>query len=351
MRIPLIVAVLLSLFTTHHTFAGAADHRLDIYWVDVEGGGATLIVTPQGESVLIDAGNPGKRDPQRIFDVASKIAGLTQIDHMVTTHYHIDHFGGAAELSAMIPIRNVYNNGAFASGREKPSPEYLAFKTEKRIVLNPGDEIPLQATGANGTPPLHLRCLAARQQMIEPPAGATPNPLCVEPRHKTKDLSDNANSIVQVLSFGDFRFFDGGDLTWNVELKLVCPVNLVGPVDVYQSNHHGLDQSNHPLLIASLAPTVAVINNGPKKGCEPQMFAALKSTASIQAIYQLHRNLRPDGDVANVSSPQYIANEDEQCAGNYIKLSVDPPAKTYTVTVPSTKHEKTYNVRALQPAP
>ncbi len=332
------------------TFAGLTDKRLDIYWVDVEGGAATLIVTPLGESILIDAGNPGQRDPHRIFDVATKVAGLKQIDHMVTTHYHIDHFGGAAELAALMPIHNVYNNGDFASGREKPSPEYLNFKTEKRIVLNPGDEIPLQMAGITAMKPLHLKCLAARQTIIDPPAGAVENPLCIEPKHKTKDLSDNANSIVQLLSFGDFRFFDGGDLTWNVELKLVCPINLVGQIDVYQAEHHGLDQSNHPLLIASLAPTVAIINNGPKKGCEPQMFATLKSSPSVQGIYQLHRNIRPDGDKINVGA-EYIANEDEKCEGNYVKLSVDPTATSYTVTVPSTKHEKTYAVRERVKAP
>ena len=337
-----LLAMVCSLIANRFAFAGATDKRLDIYWVDTEGGAATLIVTPAGESVLIDAGNPGQRDPHRIFDVATKVAGLTQIDHMVTTHYHIDHFGGAAELSKLIPIRNVYNNGAFASGRERPSQEYLDFKCEQRVVLNPGEEVPLKQ--ADGAPPVHLRCLAARQTAIEPPAGAIPNPLCVDPKHKPKDLSDNANSIVQVLNFGDFRFFDGGDLTWNVELKLVCPINLVGQVDVYQAEHHGLDQSNHPLLIASLAPVVAIINNGPKKGCEPQMFAALKSTASVQGIYQLHRNVRPDGDVTNVSS-EFIANEDEKCDGNYVKLSVDPGAKRYAVSVPATKHEKVYDVR------
>ena len=153
---------------------------------------------------------------------------------------------------------------------------------------------------------------------------------------------------MQLLSFGDFRLFDGGDLTWNLELKLVCPINLVGVVDVYQAEHHGLDQSNHPLLIQSLAPTVAIINNGPKKGCEPNMFAALKAQASVQAIYQLHRNLRPDGNTNNVADAAYIANEKDPCDGNYVKLSVDPAGKTYTISVPATRHERTYSVRAKE---
>jgi beta-lactamase superfamily II metal-dependent hydrolase len=343
-----LITSLLLLLICPPALAGAADKRLDIYWIDVEGGASTLIVTPAGESVLIDTGNAGGRDPQRIFDAASKVAGLKQIDNLVITHYHGDHFGGAAELAQLMPIRNVYDNGNFASGHERPSQAYLDFKAAKRLILDPGDEIPLQQTEDAAAPQVHLRCLAARQRRIEPPPGATENPLCKEPTHKPRDLSDNANSIVQLLSFGDFRLFDGGDLTWNLELKLVCPINLVGVVDVYQAEHHGLDQSNHPLLIQSLAPTVAIINNGPRKGCEPNMFAALKAQPTVQAIYQLHRNLRPDGNVNNVADAAYIANEKDPCDGNYVKLSVDPAAKTYTVSIRATHHERTYSVRSKE---
>ena len=80
--------------------ASAKDTKtLDVYWVDVEGGGGTLIVTPAGESILIDTGMPGGRDPGRLHEAATKVAGVKQIDHLITTHCHIDHFGGAAELS------------------------------------------------------------------------------------------------------------------------------------------------------------------------------------------------------------------------------------------------------------
>lgn len=324
--------------------AGPADGRLDAYWIDVEGGAATLIVTPSGESVLIDSGNPGERDAGRIFKVATEVAGLKQIDHLVTTHYHRDHFGGAADLAKRLPIRNVYDNGKFEGGWERPDAAYLEFKTERRAVLNPGDDIPLKQ-GADAATKLRLRCVGTRKQFIDPPAGAKPNPHCDDVKPQRPDYTDNANSVVLLLEFGPFRLFDGGDLTWNVEKDLVCPVNRVGEVDVYDVNHHGLDVSNNPALVKALAPTVAVMPNGTTKGCGPATFATLKSTPSVEAIYQLHRNLRPDGKENNTAD-EHIANEEADCAGHYVKLSVDPMGKTYTVSVPSKRHERTFQTRS-----
>lgn len=324
--------------------AGAGDKRFDIYWIDTEGGAATLMVSPTGESILVDTGNPGRRDADRIFKTAAEVAGLKQIDHLVTTHYHVDHFGGAALLATFIPIKNVYDNGEFEGGRERPDKPYLEFKADKRSVLNPGDKIPLASAGADGTK-LEIKCLAARQTFIEPLSGTAKNADegCAAYRPKERDNSDNANSIVLLVSFGPFRFYDAGDLTWNMEQKLVCPVNLVGPVDVYQVTHHGLDVSNNPTVINSLTPTLAVFNNGTKKGCQPGTFAALKAAKSIQAIYQMHKNLRED--TQNNAPEDFIANLEEKCTGNYLKLSVDPQGKTYTVSIPANKHEKTYETK------
>ncbi len=320
--------------------AQAADGLLNIYWIDVEGGAATLIVSPAGESILIDSGNPGRRDPDRIVKMAAT-AGLRQIDHLITTHYHTDHFGGAAALSQLLPIKSVYDNGNFEGQREKPAKEYLEFAAERRVVLSAGDEMSLKQTAT----PFSMRCLCARQKIIAAPSGSlAENPNCAAAVAKPIDNSDNANSIVMLLSFGDFRFFDAGDLTWNVEKLLVCPVNLVGKIDVYQTTHHGLDASNNPVLVNTLAPTVAIFNNGVTKGCSPEAFSTLKALASVQSIYQMHRNQRPDGETIN-TAPEQIANPDKDCPASYIHLSVEASGKSYTVHVPSTNHKRTFQTK------
>jgi beta-lactamase superfamily II metal-dependent hydrolase len=328
---------------------------LGIHWIDSEGGGSTLLVTPAGESILIDSGNPGGRDAARIHHTATQ-AGLSRIDHVIITHFHIDHFGGLAELAELMPVGTLYDKGLpdqvpDQGGNQArwalTSRPYRNAKVENRIVLAPGASIPLKQLP--GSAPLSLKVLAANQKMIPASASTPANPddpaLAAD---QPEDKSDNANSLVLLLSLGDFRFFDGGDLTWNVEKRLVTPHNLPGKVDLYQVNHHGLQTSNHPLLIRSLAPTVAVMNNGPSKGTSAIALASLHATPTLQAIYQIHENIRPDETQNNTPDKTRIANHGDlkdACAAHPIHCQVTADGSLFTVSVPSQSHQQTFTTK------
>lgn len=330
-----------------HPVATKTDQSLDLYWIDVEGGAATLLVTPAGESVLFDTGNPGDRDAGRIHRVATEVAGLKQIDHLVTTHFHIDHFGGAADLSRLMPIARIHDKGIPDALPEDPNfaqhiQPYRDIRTSGgHSLITPGYRLPLQKKA--GRQPLSVSFLGADRIFVPIREGVGPGGGCGETAPKAEDKSDNGNSTAFVLEYGPFRFFHGADLTWNVEETLVCPENLPGAVDVFQVNHHGLDQSNHPALVRNLSPTVTVMNNGTRKGCGPETVTTLRNTPSVQANYQVHKNLRDDSQFNTTDN--HIANLEAACKAHYIKLSVAPDGQSYTVSIPGRNHEATYQTK------
>ena len=322
---------------------------LDIYFIDSEGGAATLLITPERESVLIDCGNPGGRDAERIHQVATA-AGLKAIDHLIITHWHSDHYGGVGRLSKLLPIRRYYDRGIPDKLADDPRnfptliAAYRAATGGKSRTLKPGDEIKLQQTEGGRT--LRLLCLCGQGNVIAGRDGAADNPLARDVKPMLDDPSDNAKSLGFLLSFGDFRFLDLGDLTWNIEHKLVSPSDKIGKVDVYQVTHHGLDISNNPALLKTVSPRVAVFNNGARKGCHPSVTTTLRRLPDIQAIYQLHRNLTVGA--AENTDPEFIANPDEKCQGESIHLAVAADSRTYTITVGSKGRPRRYETRAAR---
>ena len=273
--------------------------NLEIYWVDVEGGAATLIITPARESILVDAGWPGfeGRDPTRIQAAMAK-AGVTEIDHLVVTHYHKDHYGGVPELAARVKINHFYDHGpqaALSSPTEDPkfAEYYGAYSNAakgKRTTLKPGDQIMLKR--APGTPPLTLLCLASNKTTLKKMRKiAKVNQVCKGAKVKPADTTDNARSLVLWMRFGAFDFLDPGDVTWNVEGNLVCPRSPFGAIDLYQVSHHGLNTSNNPVILQTINPTVSIMNNGARKAGSPETIQALRELPSLQAMYQMHLNL------------------------------------------------------------
>jgi hypothetical protein len=313
------------------------------------GGGSTLIVTPLGESVLIDTGSlePEHRDADRIL-AAAKHAGIRQIDHLVTTHFHSDHYGGLLEVSRRIPIKRFYDKGHLPPEREQESasfkrlyPLYQQATGGKVETLKPGDDVPLENDPAGRVPAIKLHCVAA-QKRVKGFEGDVDAPLPgFEPAKP--DPTDNGLSIALVLRYGKFDLFLGGDITHNVEHHLAWPKNRIGPVDVYQVTHHGLDSSNNPVLLKALAPTVAIAMNGPRKGIQPNTFRVLNELPSVKAIYQIHFNTQY-GDAGN-PPPEFIANPDDPNAGRFIRLTVGAEAESFTVTVGADGAEKTYAVK------
>jgi beta-lactamase superfamily II metal-dependent hydrolase len=326
----------------------AADKgELEIEWIDVEGGAATLIVTPARETILVDAGWPGfeGRDAARIKAALEK-RGLKAIDHFITSHFHVDHFGGVPQLAEAVPVRKFYDHGPMtelAEDRNFPDryKAYRAAAKDATTTLKPGDTIGLRQAGG---PKLSLSVVAARGQVVSGKAQPQ-NPVCAESVAKPEDPSDNARSIAFLLKFGNFEFFDAGDLTWNVEAQLVCPADRVGRVDLYQVTHHGMDTSNNVVVLKTLLPTVAVMNNGATKGGSPDVVRTLKALPSLEALYQGHRNTRstPDDNTA----PELIANLDAPPAdnGHAITATIDPAARSFTVVNGRTGEARKFQVK------
>jgi beta-lactamase superfamily II metal-dependent hydrolase len=266
---------------------------LDLYVIDVEGGGATLFVTPSRESVLIDTGNPGvaaTRDAGRIME-AVKDAGLTQIDHLIVTHWHGDHYGGLAELAGRIPIRHFYDHGPNVQPAQ-PVDEFLQqtypglYAKATHTIARPGDRIAI-----NG---LDWRIVTSAGEAIKTPlpGAGQPNPYCANSTPNPDDGGvENSMSVGSVIVFGKFRMVHLGDLTQKIETKLMCPTNQIGVADLWVVSHHGQPYSNGQMLVHAMQPRVALLNNGTRKGGQPDAMKVIFSSPRLEDLWQLHFSL------------------------------------------------------------
>ena len=327
--------------------ATAADGCLEIYFIDVEGGAATLLVTPEAESVLIDSGYPDNhgRDLDRIIHVARDIAGLKRIDHTVVSHWHLDHFGNHAALAAKFGIGTFWDRGIPDELAEDPDyPErifaYRAASQNKSKALKAGDTLPLKS----GKTPLSVRVLTSGRDVVS--GEGEINPFADRHEPQPDDPSDNSSSLSLLFGYGDFRFLTCGDLTWNTEAKLVTPRNPIGKVDLFMVTHHGLPVSNNPALVLAIDPVVAVMCNGPKKGGAEQTMKTLRQVRSLKDWFQLHQNV--ELDPALQSPTKYIANiaATADCKGEWVKATVQPDGKSYSLQIGKDGEKHRYLTRA-----
>jgi competence protein ComEC len=320
----------------------AQSRNLEIYWIDVEGGAATLIVAPSGQSLLVDAGWAGDRDPKRIQRAAAA-AGVKQIDALVTTHYHGDHVGGTPTLAKLIPIEKFYDHG---DSMEASTPQgaqlfdaYKAVSAGKRVMLKAGDKIPLGG--------VDVTVVSSNGEALGTPVNAgSSNSLCKDAQQKDPDKTENARSVGFLLTYGKFKFLDLGDLTWDKEMMLACPINKLGEVTVFQATHHGFSngQSGPPALVRALRPQVVIVNNGARKGFNADAYEILSRIPGVEGIWQLHRAVQSDS--AHNTSDSMIANPEEEAGdhGSGIKLSVERDGK-FTVTNARNNFSRAYTAR------
>src|SRR5579871_2708884 len=323
----------------------AQSRTLDIYWIDAEGGAATLIVTPSGQSMLVDTGNPGPndRDPKRIFSVA-QMAGLKRIDMLVMTHYHVDHVGGAPALAKMIPIDKFYDHGDSIEAGNSPQTaklweDYKGISEGKRVIVKPGDQIPLKDAA--------VTVVSANGEVIAKPInGGGPNDFCKDAQNKDTDKTENGRSTGFLLTYGKFKFLDVGDLTWDREMMLACPVNKVGTVTLFQATHHGFVNgiSGAPAMVWAVRPQVVVMNDGPRKGLEGNAYETIAKIAGIEDIWQSHRALKNDAEHNTVEAQIANFEETADCQGHWIKASVSKDGK-FTITNSRNNFSKTYSSR------
>ncbi|HEY7296376.1 MAG TPA: MBL fold metallo-hydrolase [Xanthobacteraceae bacterium] len=361
---PSIAAIILALaasapaFPQDHPAPTAQSGKLSMYWIDTEGGAATLIVSPTGESLLIDTGFPdADRDAKRIYSAARQ-AGLDHIDHLVISHWHRDHEGGLAAFAKMMPISRFYDHGDTASPEDQGRLEdYRAVAGNRRVIVKPGDKIPMKDLDV-------LVVTSDQKQIANPVNGGGPNPLCANAQRMAPAAPENLRTVGVLLSYNKFTYLNLVDLDWYKDMELACPINKVGKVTVYQTSRHGgLDDAGSPPFLGAISPQVVIVNNGPRKGLgqtdnrakpiadphsapyERNSYLRMAKLPGLEDIWQQHLSLL-DKDPNHNTAENMIANVEEtaDCKGNWISASVAPDGK-FTVVNGRNGYSKNYVTR------
>jgi competence protein ComEC len=333
----------------------AADSdKLLIESIDVEGGAATLYITPEHRSLLIDSGwssDIGAKDPdsaQRIIASARR-HGLSKLDYVLITHYHVDHVGGVPELLSQFPVGTILDHGP---NRETPAPDsppaaaafqpvalypkYLeAIRGHQHRTLKPGDTLNIGS--------LHLTVVTSDGVALDRalPGAGNPIPECDTMSPMTQDGGEeNSRSVGVVLTFGRTRIASFGDLTWNMEQRLVCPRDKVGAVDLFFVSNHGTHLNNSPALLHALSPRVAIVGNGARKGADPETYETVSHSPRLVRLWQLHFAERAGAD-HNVPV-DYIANPSSIGDGHTSLEIVVGKQGGFTVTNDRTGFSETY---------
>jgi competence protein ComEC len=336
------LAILFSIFFGFciSLFANDNGKDLRVYFVDVEGGQATLFVTPKGESLLIDTGWPGQngRDADRIASTAKK-AGLTRIDYVLLTHYHDDHTGGVPQLVDRIPVGTFIDHGPnrepndeITENRYQAYQKVLATGKFKHDTAKPGDTLPIKG--------MKVKVVTADGEMISKPlhgAGKT-NSYCSASETRSADMTENARSLGVLLTFHHTRILDLGDLTWDKEMQLMCPVNRLGKIDVLVVSHHGFEQSNSPALVDASQPRIAIMDNGARKGGSLKTVETISKIPGLEALWQLHYSEEAG---SNNTEERHIANIQGPDTGYGLQLSIAPDG-SFTVLNSRTQESKAY---------
>jgi competence protein ComEC len=329
------------------TVTAAQARNLEIYWVDAEGGGATLMVAPSGESLLFDSGWE-ERDAKRIVAAAQQ-AGLQRIDYFILSHFHTDHAGGLQALARLIPIGQCFDRGiSFIEPANKQWLDaYMSVCAAHRTALNPGDRIPLKG--------MQVDIVASEGRLLAGPInGGGSNPLCATAENKPKDVPENQLMVGALFTYGKFKFLDLADLDWEKEMELACPTNKLGQVTIWQTGRHGaLDGAGAPAFLYAIKPQVVVANNGPRKGlggpsagfkqAQTVHYERLAKSPGIEGIWQVHQSLL---DKEHNTTESMIANFDDSadCKGQWIKASVAADGK-FTLTNGRNGFSKGYTAR------